>query len=134
MCYRHREHPLCVRGCERHNSTTKPAGIQPSLKTAAYSSPKPEDRTRKQAPCVYFRVLLTSPDPAHWTAPRPPAQRWVMEPGRYLSLAKLFKSLYSKIVFIFLLTFGCKTVILNLIFYKATVIYCLFLKLNLSVF
>lgn len=70
MCYRHREYPLRVCCCERHNSTTKPEGIQPGLEAAAHSSAMPEDPVCK-LPMFYLKVLLTSPGSAHWAVPSP---------------------------------------------------------------
>lgn len=112
MRYRHREYPLRVCCCERHNSTTKPEGIQPSLKAAAHSLPRPANRICKLLVFLFVSASdLTWPSPEVAPSPscRPPGRGWVMELVRYLSLAKLFQSLHSQIVFTFLfLTLGCK--------------------------
>lgn len=59
MCYRHREYPLCVCCCERHNSTTKPEGIQPGVKAAGHPSPGPENQ-------IYLQVLWHHPALPTW--------------------------------------------------------------------
>lgn len=62
MCYRHREYPLCVCCCERHNSTTKPEGIQPGVKAAGHPSPGPENQ---------IRFICKRSSSAHWVASSP---------------------------------------------------------------
>ena len=61
MCYRHREYPLCVCCCERHNPTTEPEGIQPGLKSCC----APLTRARKPD-LFYLQVLWHHPAQPTW--------------------------------------------------------------------
>ena len=103
MCYRHREHPLCVCCCERHNPTTEPEGIQPGLKAAVHPSPGPENQICFICKCSDITQL--SPLGGAKSIMQPRGQGWVMELVRCLNLAKLFQSLAFTFLF---LTLSCK--------------------------
>ena len=101
MCYRHREYPLCVCCCERHNSTTKPEGIQPGVKAAGHPSPGPENQIRFI--CKRSDITQLSPPGGANSILQP--RGWVMELARCLNSAKRFQSLAFTFLF---LTLSCK--------------------------
>lgn len=106
----HGEHPLCLRCRQGHHPPAEPEGVQPRVNAADHTSPT-GDGTHRPLDIILRASDMRRPSPLGSTAPSPPCrpqgQRGATELVRHLNLAKLFQSLDSKIVFIFLfLTFG----------------------------